>query len=1736
MMCDLDDEMIEQGGGKSSVSKKPSVSSKRSKKSSSVFMELLASDLTEGMERETSGGGASGKHDTSFTIKTRSTRRPRSSRVHRGKGVRSSTTKGMAVPSPRPLQSSLGCYLPLSFTSPKPGAAVPKTRVVSQSPAPTRMTSLGSKHMDQQADVPKAPVTHKAVPSGEINSPTQEGQSLGTIGVVMETEASAADPKEGEVQRKEKSNAGRRKSSSVCSASQDSEEQKDAATEVNVIFPSSEESCKVDQDTQITKNSASSDINHVSTRMQPQSQRGKTAAATKEHRPPSPQPASESPLHVDTSRLKSNTKAKAAGKRKPKQRKSKDLKRTREQEHDIALKHQRKVGSQDDLKRTTDQEHESKVGSQEDLKRTTDQEHESKVGSQEDLKRTTDQEHESKVGSQEDLKRTTDQEHESKVGSQEDLKRTTDQEHQSKVGSQEDLKRTTDQEHESKVGSQEDLKRTTDQEHQSKVGSQEDLKRTRDQERDTALTQHKPGSPPSAETNSTGHESNTTKPAAAKHTRKKSNSIATPETHPTPSTTPPPPPPPEEPKLALQQAHDEELFSPDSSPLHKSETTQPFEARSSHFSPPRRDPPEASVSRDQGIEGKAKHTPPQEGVLNPQEEGLDSQKETLDPQEALNPQEEELSSQMEALDPQKDALGSQKEVLGPQEKASDPQEALDSQKEALEPQVNESTPLEEMLSLQEAISGPQGRVSSPLEILGSQTEGTALQEEELEEGEVLTCKAKVSEPQEEESALEPHNQDGNTTKASDNAATQSLTNRTSDSPGLGSTRVIQVEKLFVLSSSNEEVVKLKTALTAPTEQSGQLHPDQGKGDTNQLKGKSDVCQPFQEQPPPSPGQGAPARDRPWRRGRRQQGFTPDPGEAVHNPTSYPLLPKPKEVTPLATRQSGGRIRNKRKLFDPTTQEHVKVSPPTEEKTSSQSSQDKQSEGVAAGKKIRRLGRSAAQGDSPAGQEDEATAGRDNQRAGRQRAASNRERSLKAYRSSKGKKRSKCKSPPRRASGFLEDSFLNGEGHTVYSDLECSPPMVVDSWFTERIERAKYSGLPYCNTSTRKSVAQERKRKRGLDSDSDTSGRSYLSVSAGTDRPAKAEAALKPTKKKALEAGTRFEDTSECAMECTDKTVKASPKRKSSRGERPSFHTLLARGTSSSEMSQFSSHDEWLPPSSGKKQWRKEKEDLTVSKRNESNARRQGGRWFKAKSFQDSSELCGANSSSLVESGRVADSLELHTPTTDTLRHTSRSSIDSCTSEFINFKLTASRARTGTTEGASPRLQPPAAEPQRSAMELQTSPVEPQTPSPVPQTSKSLVSSPDLQKSPPPLLVMSREPEPSLPPLSAPSPRPQMPALEDLSDQPVREKPCASSRQPQGHSTPRHTSPVSSPNIPSPVLTQSFETPRPAQQTLKTADISSILNPEADTCDPLSGPFQSTLLDSHPGRGKGTSAGPRFSYVSEAESSFINNQEEKTELTVLRDEGMAVRCESPSAVDPVTTVLRYGRDQAGSLTTSSTTVEVHHISDAPRGTDGDDSDQPAALGSSTPVPTSHKTLRNVKQPHQPNTRVSEGEARGRERCCTTMASTTTTTSTPMLSSPPSSLVQPVAPTAMVPPQAVAGAPSRGGSTSGGGGNTTFMGRMYRQFMADLQQTPPSSRMEGSPVRPQARDLFEAARRERESHARRGHFSSLHVEVFTAIMAIISDLQRLSTDHHRLSHSISTLLTKYLEHHGEEAQAV
>ncbi|XP_045107024.1 uncharacterized protein LOC123501970 isoform X2 [Portunus trituberculatus] len=749
-----------------------------------------------------------------------------------------------------------------------------------------------------------------------------------------------------------------------------------------------------------------------------------------------------------------------------------------------------------------------------------------------------------------------------------------------------------------------------------------------------------------------------------------------------------------------------------------------------------------------------------------------------------------------------------------------------------------------------------------------------------------------------------------------------------------------------------------------------------------------------------------------------------------------------------------RIRNKRKLFDPTAQASVVLNQPhMEERKTTLETNHKTNTSLI----------DSLQHD--VNKMTDRTHTTKTQSPGKKRRVSRSNSNSRRSRGGRGKRKSLP--PPRRASGFLEESGIEDDPHSIYSDLDSNPEEEVDSWFMLRIEKIKHQRT-YSNASTRNLSFKEdrnhtlKRKKYNTKEDSNRSPNTSDIGDLSDDR-------LSNLSKSPLS----FTTTKDTARNVHNHSLSD----RSAKRNRIVSPPPVLKSTSISEQSQTSSHDEWEPSSAKKKKSKKEDASLTRS-------RKWSGRKQVSKdgtSLVDDSQLL--TDSRTFTSAVLADYSALHESSAETLRHTSRSSVESGTSNFTNFKLAAAK-------GKGTRME--------NAIEGE---VDARCPSPLPRPSQPFITEP--QKPAP--QVSPQVQESPVTPISTPVLFLESPAFHVLS-QPPQDSPGQDlelSIRPATHNDhydaeiqdnqmpPTHLATNSVPKTtemvttsPAPASTQPFRvesTPQSPQHPshLSTIDISII--PGSDTQAPTSGPLQSTLLDSP--LNKSTSPAPKFSYVAEAEASYIEKKQ------VVR--GQDSTSHKSLSSDPVKAELRYDKDQT-SLVTITTTAEIHQA-DAAVGELMDHS------GTTTP-----EKNQQIETPSPPSEAL-KSEVREQER---------PQTNPPRIQP---SLIQPVAPRAKVTPQSAI---------------SSFSSRMYRQLVQP-QQTP-VSRHE-SPVHPQSRNLFGTVRGEAAASEERRNHGARKMEMITALLAVQADLESFSCSISRLAHALGTVMTLFVEHWSDaEAQ--
>ncbi|KAK8392391.1 hypothetical protein O3P69_014627 [Scylla paramamosain] len=803
--------------------------------------------------------------------------------------------------------------------------------------------------------------------------------------------------------------------------------------------------------------------------------------------------------------------------------------------------------------------------------------------------------------------------------------------------------------------------------------------------------------------------------------------------------------------------------------------------------------------------------------------------------------------------------------------------------------------------------------------------------------------------------------------------------------------------------------------------------------------------------------------------------------------SYPILISQRAASPI-NRLSTSRIRNKRKLFDPSAQSSVVVSPPQphmeekRQKTLDTNQNKANISTTASGEFKHNSGDSLLQYDR-----NKMTNKIETHSSGKKCRVSRDKSNDRGFSGSKAK--SVSKPPPRRASGFLEESEVE-EPHSIYSDLESSPNKQVDVWFLHRIEKIKHHKVTYSNTSSRRlSFKEERehtvnKRKYSTEDDKNNSNNS----SSDIERLSHDNRFRNPPKSP-LSGFTTSKDTSENSH--TYSLTIDSPKRK---GRNRETSALVLKSTSTSEVSLTSSHDEWEPPSSKKKKSLSKKEDTKHAR-----SRRTGKKQICLKdgnSLDDS--LMQMNSKTFTSSSILADHSDLHESSAEALRHTSRSSVDSGTSNFVNFKLAASKGKATRMENARTEgevdARYPSALPQTSKpFSPKPQKSEPQASSPVQESPATQVSTPVLFLESPALQVLSLPPQEDSPgqelELSIPHATDSQQNDIETSQLELQDNQMPSTHRSTSTFDPKTTQvTVTTAAALAQASTQPFRagsTPQSPQYPshLSTMDISAILIPGSDTQAPPSGPLQSTMLDNL--LGKTTSPVPKFSYVSEAEASYI----EKEHGVRGKD---SASLKSPSSNDPVKAELRYDRDQTPSLVTITTTAEVHQADTA---LDEPVNHSGTASPRQTQTPGRNQQIETPSHPSE----AFRNEVREQER---------SQTNPPRIQP---SLIQPVAPTAKVPPQ----------SASSG-----FSSRKYRQLLQTPQQTP-LSRHE-SPVHPQSRNLFGAVRGGAAVEEERSRLGARRMDMMAAVLAVQADLERVSGSFYRLAHTLGTALTFFAEH--------
>ncbi|XP_063884287.1 uncharacterized protein LOC135113143 isoform X2 [Scylla paramamosain] len=804
--------------------------------------------------------------------------------------------------------------------------------------------------------------------------------------------------------------------------------------------------------------------------------------------------------------------------------------------------------------------------------------------------------------------------------------------------------------------------------------------------------------------------------------------------------------------------------------------------------------------------------------------------------------------------------------------------------------------------------------------------------------------------------------------------------------------------------------------------------------------------------------------------------------------SYPILISQRAASPI-NRLSTSRIRNKRKLFDPSAQSSVVVSPPqphVEEKRQKTLDTNQNMANIsttASGEFKHNSGDSLLQYDR-----NKMTNKIETHSSGKKCRVSRDKSYDRGFSGSKAK--SENKPPPRRASGFLEESEVE-EPHSIYSDLESSPNKQVDVWFLHRIEKIKHHKVTYSNTSSRRlSFKEERehtvnKRKYSTEDDKNNSNNS----SSDIERLSHDNRFRNPPKSP-LSGFTTSKDTSENSHAYS--LPIDSPKRK---GRNRETSALVLKSTSTSEVSLTSSHDEWEPPSSKKKKSLSKKEDTKHAR----SRRRTGKKQICLKdgnSLDDS--LMQMNSKTFTSSSILADHSDLHESSAEALRHTSRSSVDSGTSNFVNFKLAASKGKATRMENARTEgevdARYPSALPQTSKpFSPKPQKSEPQASSPVQESPATQVSTPVLFLESPALQVLSLPPQEDSPgqerELSIPHATDSQQNDIETSQLELQDNQMPSTHRSTSTFDPKTTQvTVTTAAALAQASTQPFRagsTPQSPQYPshLSTMDISAILIPGSDTQAPPSGPLQSTMLDNL--LGKTTSPVPKFSYVSEAEASYIEKEHG------VRGKDSASH-KSPSSNDPVKAELRYDRDQTPSLVTITTTAEVHQADTA---LDEPVNHSGTASPRQTQTPGRNQQIETPSHPSE----AFRNEVREQER---------PQTNPPRIQP---SLIQPVAPTAKVPPQ----------SASSG-----FSSRKYRQLLQTPQQTP-LSRHE-SPVHPQSRNLFGAVRGGAAVEEERSRLGARRMDMMAAVLAVQADLERVSGSFYRLAHTLGTALTFFAEH--------
>ena len=758
---------------------------------------------------------------------------------------------------------------------------------------------------------------------------------------------------------------------------------------------------------------------------------------------------------------------------------------------------------------------------------------------------------------------------------------------------------------------------------------------------------------------------------------------------------------------------------------------------------------------------------------------------------------------------------------------------------------------------------------------------------------------------------------------------------------------------------------------------------------NRPRGKSDIKQleyPYQNQDQLNTHKRMPEKDDKRRRSRTHKRAGTEGEEAC-----YPSLRKLGDATP--GRLSNGKNTSKRKLFDPTAQSHMKIlQAPQVQEAEPKALEGEEDVSFYVERKT-----------YPA----DHTAEHHSTRKRHRVLTSLADRSTR--RNSLGRGKAKGKQPlsqpqSRRQSGFMEDSALE-ESQSIYSDIDSSLGGEVDSWFIQRIEKIKYKGLTYYNKSSRKSVQNEEgdqkaKKRKYITKDAKHKSLNNTMASFDLEGLSDGETMQKSSKRTLFNSITPTDSTEQVN---SYSSAISSNKRKAL----PSCVELPPKTSSTSEVSQNSSHDEWEPPSN------KKKKSFTKKRREQpkQTATKNKGRGRQESRLKDGSCLHESGQhNTTTDSYILTEHSNLMESSVEILRHTSRSSVDSSSSAFMTFKLVAPKDKQAdnTKMDSVKDENQPSTQPQESQDEVtpavQYSPI------------KSPSSTPVLYLPSPALQVLSQSP--------------QIHSLNqkfELYTQPATLDPQTDTDTNQHHNqTPDIAHHL---NTSASVVKRTLAETQPfyyenspdlfvlhhPSETLNTIDISAIHRPDSDTQEAPLGPLQSTMLNSPINKSK--SPAPKFIYVSQPEVSYVNKELEKLAVVGGEDSGAL---DSPSSCDPIKAELRYNKDQTPLLVTITTTADIHQ-SDA----------SPPNHTTQQHSPHSITTTILHTQPHKAAT--TEPQKQERPQINTKRIQP--------------SLIHPVTPTAKVPPQS-AGTPIYGSKPSS---------RMYRQLTQDHHHhTPLSSR--------------------------------------------------------------------------------